>query len=70
MNYRIELVGDTWNIVEVSKDNEIILSFPRTEERTAKDTYRKMKHGIIGFNGWTPSFMTRKIDTSGFDESC
>jgi hypothetical protein len=48
-----------FNIIETSKDNEIILTVDNKSD--AQSLCRQMNLGNIGFDGWTPTFMTRSV---------
>jgi predicted nucleotidyltransferase len=54
--YRFETIDNTYRIVEVRPDEELVV-YTTAIEKKAKELYRRMKRGQCGFNGWTPKYL-------------
>lgn len=57
MSYSVKQGDKGYNIFE--KDTEVVIELERPEKE-ARDLCRKMNLGS-GFNGWTPSFFTKRM---------
>jgi ribosome-binding factor A len=62
MMYRYEVEDNgakkLHKIVEVREDGSEIEVYVSLVEKKVKEIYRQMKRGQVGFNGWTPQFLT------------
>lgn len=58
--YKVEKnTSGLYDIIETSKDNEVIRSFEQLKE--AKAACKQMNLGNMGFDGWTPTFVLKSV---------
>ena len=65
MSYKVVKCGDAYDIMELDTSTLIDLKY---SEAKARDTRRKMNLGS-GFNGWTPSFFSKKYSLTSCEET-
>lgn len=58
LNYKIVENNELFEVIETSRDNQVIGSFPTKDE--AKKFCRHLNLGG-GFDGYTPSFLTKEL---------
>ena len=61
IKYRVERIDNTVVIIENATEQKV-LSFLPSEANKAHRIAKKWNRSDGSFNGWTPSFMLRKLD--------